>query len=169
VAARADNVNSLAGSLVAGLRKPGTPHVHQVGIVVADRERAVTQYTHLLGLTDWRLSDFDERSAERTTVRRVETPLTMLLAFAGEEPEIELIQPVGERNIYHEWLRDRGEGIHHLAVVVASLEPAMSALAAAGFTELQAGYGFAPSGTGGFAYFDTVAELGTILEIVEMP
>jgi catechol 2,3-dioxygenase-like lactoylglutathione lyase family enzyme len=158
-----------AESLLAGLRSPGTPSVYQVGIVVADRDRAVAQYGALLGLTEWRLADFDERSAERMTVRGVETPFTMRLAFAGEDPQIELIEPVAGESIYHEWLGARGEGLHHLAVVVDSIVDAAAAFAHAGFEELQAGFGFAPNGRGGFAYFDTASELGFILEVVEMP
>jgi hypothetical protein len=38
-----------------------------------------------------------------------------------------------------------------------------------GFATLQAGFGFAPGGRGGFAYFDTTAALGYLLEAVELP
>jgi catechol 2,3-dioxygenase-like lactoylglutathione lyase family enzyme len=162
-------MTDLADSLVGRLGVPGTPSIYQVGIVVSDRDRAVAQYTSLLGITGWRLSDFDEHSAARTIVRGVEAPLSMRLAFAGANPEIELIEPVGGNSIYGEWLRSRGEGIHHLAVAVDSIVDASAALADAGFEELQAGFGFAPSGRGGFAYFETTSELGFILEVVEMP
>ena len=162
-------MSGLAESLLARLRSAGTPSVYQVGIVVADRDRAVSQYTTLLGISGWRLTDFDERSAERTTVRGVEAPFAMRLAFAGGSPEIELIEPVEGESIYREFLHSHGEGIHHLAIAVDSIADAATALAEAGFEELQAGFGFAPNGRGGFAYFDMTAELGFILEVVEMP
>ena len=38
----------------------------------------------------------------------------------------------------------------------------------AGFGNIQSGHGFAPNGKGGYAYFDTVDELGFILEAVEI-
>jgi methylmalonyl-CoA/ethylmalonyl-CoA epimerase len=158
-------------SLLEAFRVPGTAPVHQVGIVVADLERAIAAHSRVLGIDDtaWRRATFGAESVAELTLRGSPVACTTRLAFAGNGPEIELIEPVDGPSIYHEWLEERGEGIHHLAVVVGSLADATAAMVAAGFELTQCGTGFAPSGTGGFAYYDTAASLGYVLEAVELP
>jgi hypothetical protein len=51
------------------LRAPGTPPVHQVGIVVASCEKAVQQYSSFFGFTQWRRSTFGPEDVERMTLR----------------------------------------------------------------------------------------------------
>lgn len=145
-----------------GLRAPGTANVHQVGIVVADLDAAVAEHSRLRGCTpdDWRIAEFGPASVDRLEP----TEYTARLAFHGSGPELELIQVVDGESVY-----DGRRGLHHLAVVVTSLEQTVAAMERAGHATLQAGWGFAPDGRGGFAYFDTVAALGYLLEAVELP
>lgn len=156
---------------LAPFRAPGTPAVHQVGIVVSDLERAIAGHSQLLGLDEegWRRDSFDRTSVEELTFRGEPASFSMRLGFAGRDPELELIEPLAGDSIYSEWLAESGEGLHHLAVVVASLADATAAMEAAGFPVLQAGRGFAPRGAGGFVYYDTARSLGYVLEAVELP
>jgi methylmalonyl-CoA/ethylmalonyl-CoA epimerase len=156
-------------TLLSTLRAPGTAPIHQIGIVVANCDEAVERYSALLGYRDWRRSSFGRDDVERMTLRGSDAVYSMRLAFAGEAPELELIQPVDGQSLYNEWLSERGEGLHHLAVVVSSLDETIAALERAGFANIQSGHGFAPNGKGGYAYFDTTDALGFILEAVEMP
>ena len=156
-------------TLLSTLRAPGTAPIHQIGIVVANCDEAVERYSALLGYRDWRRSSFGPDDVERMTLRGSDAVYSMRLAFAGEAPELELIQPVDGQSLYNEWLSERGEGLHHLAVVVSSLDETIAALERAGFANIQPGHGFAPNGKGGYAYFDTTDALGFILEAVEMP
>jgi catechol 2,3-dioxygenase-like lactoylglutathione lyase family enzyme len=155
--------------LLDELRAPGTAPIHQIGIVVANRDEAVERYSALLGYRDWRLAGFGPDDVERMTLRGSDAAYSMRLAFAGEAPEVELIEPLDGASLYREWLAERGEGLHHLAVVVGSLDEATARLEAAGFANVQSGHGFAPHGKGGYAYFDTAEALGFILEAVELP
>jgi catechol 2,3-dioxygenase-like lactoylglutathione lyase family enzyme len=145
--------------------------VHQVGIVVADLDAAVAAQSALCGCSpaDWRLDVFGPESVEELTVRGVPAEFSMRLAFHGSAPELELIQPLAGPSIYAEWLARHGDGLHHLAIAVTSLSEATAAMERAGFATLQAGRGFAPAGRGGFAYYDTTAALGYVLEAVELP
>lgn len=154
---------------LAALRAPGTAAVHQVGIVVADLDAAVAEHSLLRGAGGWRLDTFGPESVDELTVRGAPAAFSMRLAFHGDDPEIELIQPLDGPSIYAEWLAERGSGLHHLAIAVTSLADAMATMESAGFPTLQAGRGFAPGGSGGFAYFDTAAALGYLLEAVELP
>jgi methylmalonyl-CoA/ethylmalonyl-CoA epimerase len=157
-------------NVLAPFRAPGSAAVHQVGVVVADIEQAIDAHSRLLGLgrEAWRRASFDRGSVETLTFRGDPASFSMKLAFTGSDPEIELIEPVDGPSIYREWLAERGESIHHLAVLVTSLTQATAAMEAAGFDVIQAGHGFAPQGTGGFAYFDTAHSLGYVLEAVEL-
>jgi methylmalonyl-CoA/ethylmalonyl-CoA epimerase len=158
-------------SVLDELRVPGTARVHQVGIVVADLERAIAGHSRVLGIDEsaWRRTEFGPDDVAELTLRGVPVACTTRLAFAGSDPELELIEPVQGPSIYHEWLEGRGEGVHHLAVVVGSLAAATAAMQAAGFAVTQCGLGFAPGGRGGFAYYDTEDALGYFLEAVELP
>ena len=157
--------------LIDALRVPGTERVHQVGIVVDDLERAIARHSLLLGIdpSEWRRQTFGPESVERMTLRGAEAAYSMRVAFVGDRPEVELIEPLDGPSIYHEWLQASGEGLHHLAFVVASLDAAVTALEAAGYPLLESGHGFAPDGRGGFAYFETTGALGYVLEAVELP
>jgi methylmalonyl-CoA/ethylmalonyl-CoA epimerase len=154
---------------LSALRAPGTAPVHQVGIVVASCDEAAARYTAVLGYPEWRRSSFGPEDVQRMTLRGADASYSMRLAFAGTSPELELIEPTGGTSLYGEWLEARGEGLHHLAVVVASLDEAIETMERTGFANIQSGHGFAPNGKGGYAYFDTVGALGFILEAVEMP
>lgn len=158
-------------TLLEPFRAPGTAPVHQVGIVVEDRERAIAGHAQLLGFAgdSWRRADFGPGGVEQLWVRGEPAEFTIRLGFAGSSPELELIEPVSGPSIYREWLDEHGEGLHHLAVVVSSLDAATKAMEAAGFAVIQAGTGFAPSGKGGFAYYATERALGYVLEAVELP
>jgi hypothetical protein len=156
---------------LARLRAPGTGEVHQVGIVVAELDAAVAAHSclHGCGPGDWRLDAFDSGSVDELSVRGEPADFSMRLAFHGSAPELELIQPLAGPSIYAEWLAEHGPGLHHLAVAVTSLDEAIEAMERAGLPAIQAGRGFAPNGRGGFAYFDTTATLGCVLEAVELP
>jgi hypothetical protein len=158
-------------TLLEPFRAPGTGPVHQVGIVVEDVERAIAGHNRLLGYgdADWRRADFGPESVERLLFRGEPVEFSIRLGFAGSNPELELIEPVSGPSIYREWLDERGEGLHHLAVVVTSLAETTAAMEHAGFGVVQTGTGFAPEGRGGFAYYETGQALGYVLEAVELP
>jgi catechol 2,3-dioxygenase-like lactoylglutathione lyase family enzyme len=158
-----------AGSLLQELRAPGSAPIHQVGIVVASLDEAVARYSALFGYSTWRRAEFGPGDVARMTLRGADAQYRMRLAFAGSAPELELIEPAGGESLYREWLAERGEGLHHLAVAVTSLDETIAAFERAGYPNLQSGHGFAPAGSGGYAYFDTRAELGFVLEAVELP
>jgi catechol 2,3-dioxygenase-like lactoylglutathione lyase family enzyme len=161
-------VETTPESLLSKLRASGTAPVHQIGIVVANCDEAVARYSALLGYTEWRRSTFGREDVDRMTLRGVDAEYSMRLAFAADAPELELIEPAGGDIHYSGWLAERGEGLHHLAIVVDSLDETIEAMESAGFANIQSGHGFAPNGKGGYAYFDTAGELGFILEAVEI-
>ena len=95
----------------------------------------------------------------------------MRLALNDASPQMELIQPLEGDSIQRDWLEERGEGLHHIAVVVPSVAQAIEAMAALGYPLMQSGTGFGVGGDGdgAYAYIDTTAALGLIVEAIEQP
>ena len=146
---------------------PLTGHPFQVGIVVADVERALRRQEELFGPADWLVVENGPRNMHGLHVRGEPAAFSMRLALRGSDPQLELLQPLEGPDILSEWLARRGEGLHHLGYEVPSLDEAIARMAHAGYECIQHGYGFGPDGSGGFAYFDTERELGYLVEAIE--
>lgn len=91
------------------------------------------------------------------------------LALNNGSPQLELVEPRKGPSIHADWLAERGEGMHHVGVIVDSLAHAVSAMSQAGYPVIQSGAGFGAARDGAYAYFDTTAHLGLIVEAVEPP
>ena len=142
-------------------------HPFQVGIVVADVEAALPRYRALFGHEGWLVVENGPANLHGLHVRGEPRDFSMRLALLGEDPQLELLQPLSGDDILREWLDRRGEGLHHLGYRVGSLDGTIAAMAEAGYACLQHGYGFGVDGSGGFAYFDTEPELGYLVEAIE--
>jgi methylmalonyl-CoA/ethylmalonyl-CoA epimerase len=143
--------------------------VGQVGILVRDLERALERYSTLWGLGPWTGYVYGPATVPTLTYRGQPGQYSMRIALAGQAPQVELMEPLEGPSIYHEWLESRPEGLHHVAVYVDSLQPAIDSMAAAGYDLLQSGSGYGLDGDGGYAYFETERDFGIILEALEVP
>ena len=138
--------------------------INQVGIVVRDLDRALEHYTHRLGIGPWRVSTYAPPRLTQTTLRGQPARYAMKLALCWTEAMCwELIEPLEGPSIYTEFLDAHGEGIHHVMVDCGTRTmPEMEAeFARRGWRSLMTG-NFLGSN---FAYFDTEAELRTIMEV----
>ena len=82
--------------------------LHHVGIVVRDIEAAIVKYESLLGIKCTRRDDYG--------------PGRVAIAWLPlGDTSIELLQPLVEDDMNAEFLRSRGEGVHHLAIEVADV------------------------------------------------
>jgi methylmalonyl-CoA/ethylmalonyl-CoA epimerase len=148
----------------------GDSRPYQAGIVVPDLEAAMHAYGRPRGSGDvWRLWTYDENVLSERRFRGSAGTFSMQIALGGSDPQLELVQPLQGPSLYHEYLEERGSGLHHLAFQVADIATAISEMENAGFPVLQAGFGFGADGSGGFAYFDTKTALGYIAEAVQPP
>ena len=92
----------------------------------------------------------------------VECQQHVAFGYAGTM-QIELIQPLWGENTVTEFLRQRGQGVHHLGIQVADLDRATHDMAEQGFVLVESGV--AGQATR-FAFLDTRATIGTYLESV---
>lgn len=78
----------------------------------------------------------------------------------------EWIEPLVGPSVYHEFLKDRGEGFHHLAFSVTDMDKAVELLTAKGAPESQSGGWDSPTSKGRFAYMDTERYGGVSTELL---
>jgi hypothetical protein len=143
--------------------------VFQVAFVVRDLDAALGRYTGLLGGAPWRCYAFSAAIHRSASYRGGPTDFSVRLALSDTSPQYELIEPQRGPGIHADWLEERGEGFHHLGVVVDSLDEATARMKAAGYDTVQTGAGFGGDGDGAYAYFDTTRDLGFVVEAVEPP
>jgi methylmalonyl-CoA/ethylmalonyl-CoA epimerase len=148
---------------------PAGFHVDQVGIVVRDLDGALARHDEVIGGGPWRIWTYGPEIVPRQMLRGAESSFTMRIALSSSVPQIELIEPVSGPSIYEEWLDIHGEGLHHLGMFEPDLDAAIARMAGRGFPVLQSGRGYGLDGDGGFVYFDTVRDLGVILELIQVP
>jgi catechol 2,3-dioxygenase-like lactoylglutathione lyase family enzyme len=139
----------------------------QIAFVVRDLDAALERYTRVLGGAPWRVFTFSAAIHREAAYRGRPTDFSVRLALNGTSPQYELIEPQRGPGVHQDWLDERGEGFHHVGVVVDSLEPAVERMTAAGYEAVQTGTGFGAAGDGTYAYFDTVRDLGFLVEAVE--
>jgi catechol 2,3-dioxygenase-like lactoylglutathione lyase family enzyme len=140
----------------------------QVGVIVADVHATIERRRAVFGEEDWLIVENGPQNMRALYVRGEPAEYSMRLGLLGESPQLELLQPLEGDDILAEWLSRRGEGLHHLGYRVDSVDEAIERMQKAGHPCIQHGYGFNPDGSGAFAYFDTEAELGHLVEALEL-
>ena len=143
--------------------------VNQIALVVRNLDGAMEQYWQRLHVGPWSVYTYGPPLVREMTYRGKRQDYRMRLALAHMgETTIELIQPLAGDNIYEEHLAHKGEGLHHIGVFVPSFDEAVAEAARQGYAVLQSGRGYGARGDGGYAYLDTEATLGMILEVIEV-
>jgi len=144
--------------------------INQIALVVRDLDAALRRYWETLGVGPWKVYTYGSPLVREMTYRGRPQEYRMRLALAQVGPlVIELLQPLSGDNIYVEHLDSKGEGLHHVGIFVPSFDQAVAQAQQQGFSVLQSGRGYGRWGDGGFAYLDTEAAFGVILEVIEVP
>jgi methylmalonyl-CoA/ethylmalonyl-CoA epimerase len=150
---------------------PALPKVRQIGIVVRSAPKAVEYYSRTFGIGPW----FKPRLSGEQHYLKGERParfdLDLAIAYAGKI-QYEIIEHKGgDRSIYCDHLDKYGEGVHHLGFYVNDFDRRLAAYKEHGIGVLQAGMLTSGGNAGGsvtkYAYLDTTAIGGVILEIIE--
>lgn len=142
----------------------------QVGLVVENLEKSAGMWWTLFGVGPWKIYGYGR-------------PLLKFLGYHGEPADfhfrialawigplcIELIEPGEGASIYHDFAREHGYGLHHLAAGVEDMQAAIAQAKAAGLAVTQEGGGQGLDGSGHFAYLDSDQHMDAIIELVEFP
>jgi methylmalonyl-CoA/ethylmalonyl-CoA epimerase len=95
--------------------------VEHIGIVVKDLEKSLQPYQTLLGLP---LADREELELKGSTYRIAFLPISGV--------NLELVETSSTSGMAAEFLRNHGEGIHHIAFEVENLDTMMEELQSRG-------------------------------------
>lgn len=142
---------------------PTWSRAYQVGVVVRDIERAKAFYERL------GIGPFVEGPSASAVDRRIYGVLSRdarvrgMVAQMGDI-ELELLQPVAGRTVQSEFLERHGEGVIHICAYTDDLDRDVERMRELGFPVISS----ADLSDGGkFAYFDTRAVGGLILELFQ--
>lgn len=141
--------------------------IEQIGIVTRDVRAMAKRYEEIYGVGPWVIADGEggldpKYQAVDLTVRGERRDFGVSLAWAKVgEIEIELIQPLDEESDYGKFLREHGEGIHHISLVT-DVPQFKEAMKKRGIPELMTGR---VPGVETWIYYDSAPELGMTVEI----
>jgi len=104
--------------------KPAVPpgmRITQIAVVVEDLRKTMETYHSVMGWGPWSVYEHKPPVLHHTEVRGKKVPYTMLGAEAHCDPvDFEILQPLEGPSIYKEFLKEKGEGLHHVSVVSPS-------------------------------------------------
>jgi methylmalonyl-CoA/ethylmalonyl-CoA epimerase len=148
------------------MKKPVFTDVLQIGVVIRDLDAAMKRYWEEFGLGPWQINTFDSTNTRDMVIRGQRQNFAARAATTQiGNVEWELIEPLDDDSIYAEFLREHGEGLHHVGFAVKDFQQAMAFFRDKD-TEVLLG------GTWNdieMAYWDTRDTLGCIAEIWTLP
>lgn len=141
----------------------------QIGVVVADLDRAIKHLEEIFGIGPFRIIDWPPEG--RSDVERFyytePGDFTARMAFTELGPvELELIQPMTGRSIWADFLKEKGGGIHHIRFNVDELKPVQEHLANHDIFPAQHGSGIRP-GTH-WMNFGSAEMVGFVIEVMKI-
>ncbi len=143
-------------------RGPAFTETMQIGIVVRDIDAAMRRYVDDYGIGPWQTHEFKPGDIKdwREHGQQVEHFSRIATAMVGGV-QWELIEPLDDKGIYAQFLAEKGEGVHHIAVAAANFDETLAAEAKRG-NELVLSCEFSGIKV---AYLGTQRDLGVILEV----
>ncbi len=145
------------------MNKLDSTTVVQIGIIVKDAEKTAGHYAEVFGFPKPAVVPIADDSFANTNYRGQPSTAKGKAAFFDLGPvQMELIEPVGAPSTWEEFLRTKGEGIHHVAFKTADMDAARKFLASKEMETVQHG-----GWDGGqYAYIECTKQLGTIVELL---
>lgn len=148
----------------------GLGRIGQLGIVVRDIKASMEHYWHALGIGPWKAYTNSAPPLRNVTYYGRPAAYRVRVALAQTESVVvELIEYLEGDSIHRDFLATHGEGVEHVGIYVPDLDAAMARLRSQDLTVLQSAEGLGASGDGRYAYLDTRAALGTVLELIQAP
>ena len=137
------------------------PSQLHIGVVVKDMDATMQRLSSIFGIGPW---DVRERHYPPERVVVGKGPFSYRVAFAALGPiELELIEVLEGSTIHAEFLRTKGEGLHHIGFRVPRVQPVIDTLQQHGIGVLQSAF----REEARYAYMDPVECGGIMFEFVE--
>jgi methylmalonyl-CoA/ethylmalonyl-CoA epimerase len=144
---------------MANTEKVEIKQVLQICVVVKDLQKTMERYWNICGIGPWQIYTFGPPDLTNTTVRGKQESYSLKIAATMIGDLMwELVQPLSGPSTFKEFLEEKGEGLHHVQVVVDDFDKAVATL------------GSVMDGTlhgVRLAYLDTEKDLGAIFEVLK--
>jgi methylmalonyl-CoA/ethylmalonyl-CoA epimerase len=139
-------------------------NVTQVAIVVKDIEKARNSWAQVLGIKAPEVSVSGSHPSRPTLYKGKPSDAKAKLAFLSmDNLQIELIEPMGGKSTWQEFLDKNGEGIHHIAFWVKDINGMEKKFEMQGMpTSMSGGWD-----GGAYSYISSEKQLGCMLELLE--
>ncbi|MBI0576934.1 VOC family protein [Neobacillus cucumis] len=144
----------------------GNNVINQLAFVVNDIEQTSEAFAKLLGIPKPKWFFTGDREVSKVVFRGEPTDSRSKLVFMNTPTvQFELIEPNKEPGTMREFLDTVGEGIHHIAFDVDSIQDMLPIFEENGYSLLQSGE-FTTS-DGRYVYVDTLKDHKTLVELLE--
>jgi len=138
--------------------------ITQVAVIVKDINKARNAWAEVLGVKAPEVSVAESHFSRPTLYRGSPSDAKAKLAFFEMgNLQIELIQPLGGKSTWQDYLDKHGEGIHHVAFAVKNIDGVEKKFELQGMPTVQRG-GW---DGGAYSYIDASEKLGCFLELLE--
>ena len=135
----------------------------QIAVVVKSIDETVKFYQELFAIGPFEIR---EANFPNATYYGKKAGYRGKRAFAQLGPvTLELIELIEGKTVHEDFLKEKGEGLHHIGCYVDILDEAVAIMEKQGISVLQSGN--RPGG--GYAYMDTEKTLGAIFELIRRP
>lgn len=144
----------------------GSREISQVAMVVRDVRATAAKYAAMLGVDIPPIMTLSEKSIASATYRGgpCQGGIQMACFYFRHNYGMELMQPDGRPSFWQECLDRYGEGVNHIAYDVRDMDSSIVKMEQLGYACLQRGY--FDKGNGGYAYFDTYADMKVYIELL---
>lgn len=129
--------------------------VDHIGIAVSSLEETLPYYTETLGL-------------ELLAIEEVDSEQVKVAFLDGGNVKIELLEPLSEQSAIHAFIEKKGQGIHHVAFGVTSIQDRLNELKEQGVRLINEQ---PKTGAGGaqVAFLHPKSSHGVLYELCEKP
>lgn len=129
--------------------------IDHIGIAVHDLDQAIAFYRETYGIAGWERISLPERH------------MAVAVCHIGDSM-LELIMPTSEEAAFARYLKEQGEGIHHIAYEVDDVEAALRTVEGRGIRLVDA-HGRPGIHNTCVAFLHPKATMGVLTELVELP
>jgi catechol 2,3-dioxygenase-like lactoylglutathione lyase family enzyme len=147
-----------------GIRSFDPANLCQIAIVVKSIDETVKFYTEVFGIGPFEIREVDFSNA---TYYGRKAGYRGKRAFAKLGPvTLELIELIEGKTVHEDFLKEKGEGLHHIGFAVRDLKKCEEEAEKLGLKVVQ---GFKREDGSGFAYLDSDRIGGVIFELIQWP
>ena len=149
---------------VKGISSFDPSRLCQVAIVVKSIDETVKFYTEVFGIGPFEIREFDFPNA---TYYGRKAGYRGKRAFANLGPvTLELIELIDGKTVHEDFLKEKGEGLHHIGFLVEDLKKCEEEAEKLGLKVVQ---GIKREDGSGFAYVDSDRIGGAMFELIQRP